>query len=103
MLDEIAEHLEDLRSQPSTLAGPVQGIELRVQDTICKAVDHASSAAQRRIATETFGQAYPCEHVARRADTCSYGMSGFFYSKFTGMSRLIRRENSGYQCLISLS
>jgi hypothetical protein len=55
MLDEIAEHLEDLGSQPRTLAGPGQGIELRVQDTICKAVEHASSAAQRRIATETFG------------------------------------------------
>jgi hypothetical protein len=30
MLDEIAEYLEDLGSQPSTLAGPGQGIELRV-------------------------------------------------------------------------
>jgi hypothetical protein len=47
MLDEIAEHLKDLGRQPSTLAGPVQGKELRVQDTICKAVDHASSAERR--------------------------------------------------------
>jgi hypothetical protein len=47
MLDEIAEHLEDLGSQPSTLACPVQSIELRVQDTIYKVVDHASSAERR--------------------------------------------------------
>jgi hypothetical protein len=47
MFDEIAEHLEDLGSQPSTLACPVQSIELRVQDTIYKVVDHASSAERR--------------------------------------------------------
>jgi len=69
MLDEIAEHLEDLRSQPGPLARPLQGIELCVQGTIGKAVEHTSSAAQRRMATEMFGEAYPCDHVARRADT----------------------------------
>ena len=67
MLDEIAEHLEDLGSQPRTLACPVQGIELRVQDTICKAVDHTSSAAQRRITTGTLARptsanTQPLEH-----------------------------------------
>jgi hypothetical protein len=52
MLDEIAEYLEDLRRQPRTLAGPGQGIELCVQGTIYKAVDHASSAERWRIAME---------------------------------------------------
>jgi hypothetical protein len=49
MLDEIAEYLEDLGSQPSSLACPVQGIELRVQDTIYKTVDHASSAERPQL------------------------------------------------------
>jgi hypothetical protein len=44
MLNEIAEHLEDFGSESRTLAGPSQGIELCVQDTICEAVDHAPSA-----------------------------------------------------------
>jgi hypothetical protein len=69
MLDEIAEHLEHLRSQPGTLARPVQGMELRVQSTICKAVEHTSSAAQRRIATGMLDQAYPREYVAPRIYT----------------------------------
>jgi hypothetical protein len=49
MLKEIAEHLEDLWCQPSTLARPLQGIELCVQGTIGKAVDHISSAEHWRI------------------------------------------------------
>jgi hypothetical protein len=49
MLDEIAKHLKNLGSQPSILAGPSQGIELRVQDTICKAVDHAPSAERQQL------------------------------------------------------
>jgi hypothetical protein len=44
MRDEIAEHLEDFGSQAGTLASPLQGIELCVQSTIGKAVEHTSSA-----------------------------------------------------------
>jgi hypothetical protein len=50
MRDEIAEHLENLGSQPRTLAAPLQGIELCVQGTIGKAVEHTASAEQWRIA-----------------------------------------------------
>jgi hypothetical protein len=52
MLDEIAQYLEDLGSQPSTLTCPVQGIELRVQDTIYEAIDHAPSAERRQLPGE---------------------------------------------------
>jgi hypothetical protein len=54
MLDEIAEHLEDLRSQSCTLARPVQEVELRIQGTICKAVNHAPSAAPQQITALCF-------------------------------------------------
>jgi len=53
MLDEIAEHLEDFRRQPGALARPLQGIELGIQGTIGKVIEHTSSAAQRRSARET--------------------------------------------------
>jgi hypothetical protein len=54
MLEEIAEYLEDLRSQSCTLAYPMQDVELRVQGTICKAVNHVSSATQQQITTPCF-------------------------------------------------
>src|SRR5262245_57692618 len=54
MLDEIAEHLEDLWSQPRTLASPMQEVELRVQSTICKAVNHAPSAVLQQITMSCF-------------------------------------------------
>jgi hypothetical protein len=52
MRDEVAQHLEDFWRQPGTLARPLQGIEVSVQDTIGKAVDHMFSAAHWRIAME---------------------------------------------------
>jgi hypothetical protein len=54
MLDEIAEHLEDFRRQPGALARSLQGIELRVQGTIGKAVAHTSSATQWQNAMAMF-------------------------------------------------
>jgi hypothetical protein len=78
MYEEIAEHLKNLGRQPGPLARPLQGIELRVQSTIGKAVEHTSSAAQRQIATERFGKASPCNYVTPRGYTSFQGMSGFF-------------------------
>ena len=82
MLDEIAEHLEDFRRQPDALTRSLQGLELRVQGTIGKAVDHTSSAEQWQIATETCGEIEQYGHVVPRTSTRSSGRSSFFYSKF---------------------
>src|SRR5262249_6570896 len=69
MLKKIAEHLEDLRRQPGRLARSLQGIELGVQGTIGKAVDHTFSAAHWRIAITMFASNWPCERVEETADT----------------------------------
>ena len=49
MRDEITEHLEDFWRQPGMLARSVQGIELRIQGTIGKAVEHTSSVERRQL------------------------------------------------------
>src|SRR5499427_2385489 len=53
MFDEIVERLKDLRRHPGTLTRPMQDIQLGVQGTIGKAVEHTSSAAQWQITTGT--------------------------------------------------
>jgi tetratricopeptide (TPR) repeat protein len=101
MCEEIAEHLEDFWRQPGALARPLQGIELRVQSTIGKAVEHISSAAQRQIATERFGETSPCNYVNSKGYTSFQGMSGFFTAnlqaclgQFAGKTQVIRRQSS---------
>jgi hypothetical protein len=43
MLQEIVQHVKDLRPQPDGRIGSVQGIELGVEDTVGEDVAHATS------------------------------------------------------------
>jgi hypothetical protein len=78
MLEKIAEHLEDLRRQPRRLARSLQGIELGVQGTIGKVIEHTFSAAHGRIAITMFASDWPGERVEETADTRAQGLAGFF-------------------------
>src|SRR5262245_5687385 len=103
MYEEIAEHLKNLGRQPGALARPLQGIQLRVQSTIGKAVEHTFlcciTADRHRKVWQ--GLSVPLRDPPQ--DTPASRECQVFLQQFAGMPRAICRQNSGYKVPIFLS